>query len=165
MMDTTSGALLYFGIDDYQFALPVEAVRKVIRAVAVTPVPDAAPLIHGVFDYHGDVVAAVNLRARFALEYKEIGVDDRFLLVTTGERLVALVVDRVDGVKEPEPDDLVSVDVPMISNAQEYGLKPCLLESTGRGLVVIYDLEKLLGNSAALAIQQLIASLNHESDD
>lgn len=157
--------MLYFGIDDYQFALPVALVRKVIRAVAVTPVPDVAPLIHGVFDFHGELVTVVNLHERFALTSREIGVDDRFLLVTTGERLIALVVDRVDGVKEPDPADLTNVVVPMVTDALDYGLRPCLLESSGQGLVVIYDLEKLLGNRAPLMIHQLMESLNRDADD
>ena len=59
----------------------------------VTPVPNAPPFVDGVVFSRGQVVPAVNLRARFGFERAEYDLRTRLLVVQHGGRSVGLVVD------------------------------------------------------------------------
>ena len=60
----------------------------------VTRVPNAAPFVDGVVFSRGQVVPAVNLRARFGFERQSYDVRTRLVVVNTGGRNVGLVVDE-----------------------------------------------------------------------
>ncbi|MBA4137997.1 MAG: chemotaxis protein CheW [Opitutus sp.] len=59
----------------------------------LTPVPNAAATIDGVVFSRGQVVPALNLRARFGLPRTENSPTTRLIFVKTADRTVALVVD------------------------------------------------------------------------
>lgn len=161
-MKLLSDALLFFRVASLQVAIPVSMVRMVIRAVAVTPIPDAPSLMYGVIDFHGDIVPVINLRERFQLAPKGVEVNDRFILVNTGTRLLALASDGVEGVKKPLPEEISVVKVPFGGHQtdpiQTYGLEPVHFVSDNNELIIIYDPEKLLGSQLPLLIEELLTS-------
>lgn len=60
----------------------------------VTRVPNAAPFVDGVVFSRGQVVPAVNLRARFGFERAPYDIRTRLVVVSTAGRSVGLVVDE-----------------------------------------------------------------------
>ena len=85
---------LVFWLDQQRFALPVAAVERVLRAVEVTPIPAAPPLVSGVINVQGKVLAVIDLRRRCGLPPKEMDLDDQLVLVRTARRTLVLPVDR-----------------------------------------------------------------------
>ena len=59
----------------------------------VTRVPNAAPFVDGVVFSRGQVVPAVNLRARFGFERAPYDLRTRLIVVQAGGRSVGLIVD------------------------------------------------------------------------
>lgn len=59
----------------------------------VTPVPNTAPAVEGVVFSRGQVIPALNLRARFGLEKAPHTERTRLIFMTLHQRTVALVVD------------------------------------------------------------------------
>jgi len=59
----------------------------------ITPVPNAPPFVEGVVFTRGQVVPAVNLRARFGFQKKPYDLKTRLIVVTDGARVVGLIVD------------------------------------------------------------------------
>lgn len=92
--------LLVFRLDDQRYALRLDAVDRVVRAVAVTPLPEAPDDILGIINVQGRIVPTLSLRRRFALPGKEIEPNDRFIIISTARRIFALVADEVHGVVE-----------------------------------------------------------------
>lgn len=60
----------------------------------VTRVPNAAPFVDGLVFSRGQVVPAVNLRARFGFERAPYDIRTRLVVVSTAGRSVGLVVDE-----------------------------------------------------------------------
>ncbi len=69
--------VLVFELANAQHALPLENVREVVRAVAVTPLPNAPSVIEGIINVRGTVTAVLSLRGRF--DYPERPVNSRRL--------------------------------------------------------------------------------------
>jgi purine-binding chemotaxis protein CheW len=143
-----------FTIDERPFAIPFSAVDRVIRAVEVSPVPNAPRVIHGIFDYHGRVVPVINLRQRLKMADLPIRVHDVFILADTQKRKIALVADRADGILNPMANDLVR------ASAVEQGFEADGLLRRDDGIVLIYDIEKFLSEQDEIMLEEAIEKLN-----
>lgn len=92
--------LVVFSVDDRRYALPLHAVERVVHAVEVTPLPGAPAVVLGAINVAGRVLPVLNLRRRFDLPEREIGLSDQFVITTANGRSVVLVVDQAQGVIE-----------------------------------------------------------------
>lgn len=88
--------LLVFELAAARHALPLECVREVARAVLITPLPDAPPVVEGIIDVRGDVVPVYDLRLRFGMPARRLSPDEWLVTAWTGERVVAFRADRAD---------------------------------------------------------------------
>ncbi len=149
-METNSVEILSFTLDSQRFALPLPTVERVLRALAVTQIPDAPPIVYGVIDYYGEIVAVINLRSHLRLAPKGIHVNDRFIVVKASGRKLALVVDEVESVMKPLDKD--------INEAEEInsGLKIAKIIRDNKGIIFIYDLEKLLNCVDEIKLDELL---------
>jgi purine-binding chemotaxis protein CheW len=129
--------LVVFRLDEQRYALPVAAVERVIRAVAVTPLPNAPPVVLGVIDVEGRVLPVLNLRRRFRLPEREVRPADQFLIAHTTRRTVVLAVDEVQSVIEQPATEIVGSAqiVPGLEHIQG-------VVKLHDGLVLIHDLEQ-----------------------
>jgi purine-binding chemotaxis protein CheW len=131
--------IVVFALDDTRCALSLSAVERPVRAVAITPLPDAPEIVLGVINAQGRIIPVVDVRKRFRFPAREVNVDDRFIIARTTRRPVALVVDAVLGVRELAAGELVSArrDLPYASYLQG-------VAKMEDGLVLIYDLDRFL---------------------
>ena len=110
----------------------------------VTRVPNAPPFVDGVVFSRGQVVPAINMRARFGFERAERDVRTRLIVVQAGSRNVGLLVDGcrefltipADGVQAPG-EGLAGVGARYIAG----------IATIGDRLIVILDLDSLLGSA------------------
>jgi purine-binding chemotaxis protein CheW len=102
-----SSRLVLFVLDGQKYALPLHVVDRVLRAVEVTPLPEAPPVIAGVFSLHGRPVPVIDLRRRFKLPDRGIDVDDHFIVARSSTMLVALPVDEALGLAKGLDDERV----------------------------------------------------------
>ncbi len=157
-MPKASETLMGFWVDNQRFAISVSDIEKVIRAVAVTVVPDAKSVIYGMMDLHGRVIPVINLRERFNLTGKPIEMNDRFVIAKSGNKKFALVVDELEEVIKVTSKDLNKIEVPankkLMSQARELGLEVMQFVSDEKGIIIIYDIEKLLGSEAVIEIRE-----------
>jgi purine-binding chemotaxis protein CheW len=86
--------VLVFEVGGRRFGLPAAAVREVVRAVALAPLPKAPAIVEGVINVRGTLVPVLNIRGRFGLPPKPLEHTDHLVLARAGPRLVALRVDR-----------------------------------------------------------------------
>jgi purine-binding chemotaxis protein CheW len=149
-METNTVEILSFTLDGQRFALPLASVERVLRALAVTHIPDAPPIVFGVIDYYGEIIAVINLRFHLKLPSKGIHVNDRFIVVKSSGRKLALVVDEVESVMKPMEKD--------INQADEInpGLKIAKIIRDNAGIIFIYDLEKLLNSVDVVQLDELL---------
>jgi chemotaxis signal transduction protein len=93
MPDARPNHYILFTVAGTAYALPSHEVAHVEMVEQVTRVPNAAPFVDGVVFSRGQVVPAVNMRARFGFERTAHDLRTRLLVVQTGGRSVGLLVD------------------------------------------------------------------------
>jgi purine-binding chemotaxis protein CheW len=133
--------LVIFSLEERQCALPLPAVERVVRAVEVTPLPEATGTVLGVINVQGQVVPVISLRPRFHLPEREIRPSDQFILVSASTRTLALVVDGVSGVVECPEQDLTPVESVFAGVECVEGVV-----NVGGALILVCSLERLLAS-------------------
>lgn len=134
-----SDSLLVLILGDQRYALPLPAIDRVMRMVAITPLPKAPDIVLGVVNVQGRVIPVINMHRRFHLPEREITLTDQLVVAHTAQRPVALVADAVlDVIAYPEQSLIAAGEVlPNIEYVEG------VLKLTD-GLILIHDLDKFL---------------------
>lgn len=132
-------SLVVFFLDDRRYGLHLDAVERVLPALDVTPLPKAPEIVLGLIDLKGKIIPVFDVRRRFRLREREIGLDDHFIVVNTSRRTVAFPVDSVGGVMEFPEQDIIDAK----------GIIPGLAHTGGvvklkDGMLLIHDVEGFL---------------------
>jgi purine-binding chemotaxis protein CheW len=98
--------ILLFDLDGSEYALPLHAVREVVRAVAVTPLVGAPAVVDGVIDFRGSILPVFSLRRRFGLPDRALTPSERFIVAEARGRTAVLRVDDVRWIASIEDGDL-----------------------------------------------------------
>jgi len=144
--------LLVFRLDEQRYALPLELVKRVVRAAEITPLPKAPPIVLGVIEVEGRVLPVLNIRQRFSLPEREISPDNQFLIARTARLTVVLMIDEAQGVIERLPTEIIGAAhiVPGLEQIQG-------VTKFNDGLVLIHDLEKFLSLDEAHALDKAMS--------
>jgi purine-binding chemotaxis protein CheW len=95
MNDKTAEANYYvlFEIAGTTYAVPSQEVQQLEMIEHITPVPNSAEAIEGVVFSRGNVIPALNLRARFGFTKIEHSPRSRLIVVQVDGRHIGLIVD------------------------------------------------------------------------
>lgn len=128
-----------FLLDGQRYALQLSTVERVIQVVDITPLPKGPEIILGIINNQGQVIPVVNIRSRFRLPKKQIGLSDQLIIANTSKRQVAILVDSATGIIEIPAEEIVPPEriLPHL-NFIEGVIK---LED---GIVLIHDLDTFL---------------------
>lgn len=99
-------SLVGFLVGDVVYAVPISHVREVVAPAPLTALPHAPSAVAGVMDHRGQVVAVVDLRARFGLGSAPDHGRTRWILLEVEGRGVGLITDSVLGVLPVASDGL-----------------------------------------------------------
>jgi purine-binding chemotaxis protein CheW len=135
-----------FALAAGRYALPLASVERIVRAAEVTPLPLAPPVVLGVLDVGGRILPVFDLRQRFRLPRRPIGLNDEFVIARTASREVVLAVDGALGVVEYAAPPIAATAL-----SPELGHLRGII-SHPDGLVLIQDLEHLLSPAEADAL-------------
>lgn len=94
-----------FHLKDYLFGIEVCAVQEIIRYQAMTPVPLAPAMVHGLINLRGQIVTAIDLRQRLELPARPSDDLPTNVIVRTADGAVSLLVDEIGDVVEVDPAD------------------------------------------------------------
>jgi len=135
---------ILFTVAGTTYALRSRDVAHVEMVEQVTGVPNAAAHVDGVVFSRGEVVPALNLRARFGFERAAYDLSTRLLVVRVGSRTVGLVVDAA---REFVTIDPAAIHPPATALT---GLSGRYLEGVatiGDRLILLLNLEEVLAFS------------------
>jgi purine-binding chemotaxis protein CheW len=154
-----------FTLDEGRFALPLEAVERIVRAVAVTTLPKAPTIVLGIINVQGEIIPVINLRWRNNLPARSLGPDDEFIiarhsLADASERAVALWVDAVEGVLECRSDEVLPAA--QLYSGVEYITGA--IKREGR-IILIQDLEQSLSASEAATLDAALTQNDETASD
>ena len=142
-MTTARGGetFILFTVAGTTYAVRSRDVAHVELLEQVTAVPNAAAFVDGVVFSRGQVVPALNLRARFGFERLAYDASTRLVVVAAGGRSVGLVV---DGAREFVAFDAGAIQPP---SSALTGLSGRYLEgiaNIGDRLILVLDLAEVL---------------------
>lgn len=89
-------------VGDTRCAIPLARVIEIALRVRTTPLPGVGAPVTGYVGYRGEAIPAVDLRHRLGAPAPD-RIDDHLVIARTARRPVALIVDRVVGVREVDP--------------------------------------------------------------
>ena len=135
------------------FALPLEAVDRVVRAVEVTRLPEAPAVVRGVINLQGRIICVIDLRRRCGLPARDVDPVDQFVIAHTSSRTVALWVDAATVAECPR-----EAVTPARSLLPGLDYARGLVEHEGR-LVVLFEPDVLLSVEDGGAIDLAMAGL------
>lgn len=143
----TANPHVVFVLEGQRYALALEQVERLLRAVEITPLPESFGMVCGVINLQGRVVPVLDLRRRFGLPGREIDVRDQLLVVRSGQTLIALPVDDTLGlVFEAEGEPLETGN-----NDSQHAYVSSVLP-VGGDLVMVLDVAVLLTPSELRAL-------------
>lgn len=168
--------LVLFTLDGQRFALELASVHRVVRALEVTPLPNAPAVILGVVNVQGEIASVVSLRHRFRLSAREITPSDQFILVSSttpptlptlnatlsatqspaSTRTLALVVDAVAGIIAVEKESIAVGEeiVPSLEYVQG-------VAKLADGLILIHNLERCLSLHEEQMLDDALAGMSN----
>lgn len=144
---------LVFALDGERYGLVLSAVDNVVRAVAITPLPQAPDIVLGVVNVRGRVIPVINMRRRFRLPERGIVLTDQLVIAHTARRPVALVADAVSNILQYPEEDIVEAQS-ILADA-EY------IEGVVRlngSLILIHNLDTFLSLEEETSLDRAIES-------
>jgi purine-binding chemotaxis protein CheW len=131
------------------YALDIELVERVLRAVEIRPVPSGPEILAGLVNVRGSVLPVVDLRMRFELSRRKPRLDDCLILVKTPMRRLALLVESIDGIISRTPEEIASVDA--VAPRTRYFAGVAKLDGE---ILLIQDLARLLSLEEENAVDE-----------
>lgn len=135
----TTRQLCTFLVDGISFGVDVMNVQEVIRYQEMTPVPLAAATVRGLINLRGQIVTAVDMRARLGLEPAISGLPMN-VVATVADGIVSFLVDEIGDVLEVDERAFERVPETLPANLKECVTGVYKLE--GR-LLLLLDAEKV----------------------
>jgi purine-binding chemotaxis protein CheW len=140
----TADNYILFTVAGTAYALPSQDVAHVEMVEQITRVPNAPPFVDGVVFSRGQVVPAINMRARFGFERVPLDVAARLLVVQARGRSVGLLVDSCrefmtvpQSAIHPPGEALSGLSAQYVDG----------VASVGDRLIVLLGLDRLLGST------------------
>ncbi len=135
---------ILFTVAGTSYALPSQDVAHVEMVEQITRVPNAPGFVDGVVFSRGQVVPAINMRARFGFERAPLDVSSRLLVVQSRGRSVGLLVDSCREFMTVPQADIHPPGDALGGLSAEYvdGVA-----SVDNRLIVLLGLERLLGST------------------
>jgi purine-binding chemotaxis protein CheW len=122
-----------------QIGFSASAVREIVRAVAIAPLPGAPAIIEGAINLRGRIVPVVDVRQRLELPALANAPEQFLVILEASERYIAIRVEDVDDV----------TDIATVGLESPSALSPVLQRLSGvaavsSGALVIYDVDAFL---------------------
>ena len=146
--------LCTFMVDGLLFGVDVMNVQEVLRHQETTPVPLAPPTVRGLVNLRGQIVTAIEMRARLGLPQRPREDLPMNVVTTTRSGTLSLLVDELGDVLEVEEQSFEAP--PEMMNAALRELVRGVFKLEGR-LLLLLDAERVA------ALGHTSASRNNES--
>lgn len=150
-----SDNLVVFSLDNQRYALHLNTVERILRAVEVTPIPRAPDIVLGIINVQGQIIPVVNVRRRFGLPEREIDIDDRLIVACTSKMTVVLPVDVVDGIRESSKEEMTPAE--KISPGMEYIEGVIKFDD---GMIFIHDIDRFLSLDEETMLENAVSRMN-----
>lgn len=145
--------LLIFSLSGLRCALPIVSIKRILRAVEISPLPQAPEIVMGLINVQGHVIPVLNIRRLFHLPEIEVNLNDQIVIACTETRHVAILVDCAIAVAEYDVQDIIPSEelfpgidyLEGVAKLQDY-------------IIYIYSLDRFLSSKDEAMIAPLLST-------
>ncbi len=138
--------LVNFRLRDEEFGVEISSVKEIIRVGDITHIPDAPSSVCGVTNLRGQIIAVIDLAEQFGLSrQREIGQSARIVVTEIKDQTVGMLVDAVPEVLKIPAENIEPAPEVIQTEVRKDYIKG--VGKLGNRLIILLDLEKLLGGS------------------
>ena len=139
--DTLENKYLTFMMEREEFGVEIRHVREIVGMQYITDMPDLPEYVNGVINLRGKVIPVMDVRLRFGLESQEYDERTCIIVITVGEQMIGLIVDRVS--------EVLNIDESCVEEAPDLRKNHINRYISGLGKVgdkvkILLNVEKLL---------------------
>lgn len=142
--------LACFNLGDNLFAVDIMRIKEIIEPQKMASLPWISRFLNGVINLRGVVVPVMDMRKRFGMEPAQNRGEEKLLLVTLYQQLLALQVDDVHEVITVAAADIMPAPDVDDEPGAECLLGVCL---SGGKLFMILDVDNLLAPGEVSELQ------------
>jgi purine-binding chemotaxis protein CheW len=113
----TQCSLVIFHLDEKRYAIASDKIKRIIRAVEITAMPNKSKKILGIINLHGTIITVLDLRQLLDLPSTTLGVNDYIIIMKNSEQNIAFIVNQVNFI-EAELSDIISIKKTVHSNLE-----------------------------------------------
>lgn len=133
---------IVFRVGDEEFGVPIHTVQEIVRTGPITPIPDSPEFVEGLVNVRGEIVATINMRARFFLPSEKV--EAKHIVITKQqESLFGLLVDEVTEVLRIPETEIKPPHKLITTIHEEYVSGVITLENR---LIIVLDLARVLSS-------------------
>lgn len=134
--------LACFELAGQAYAVPITNVREILASPALTPLPDAPPVIEGVIDLRGTLIPVLDLAHLLAREGVERGPRARTVVVEVRGFVIGFRVDRATQVVAASQDMMERL--PALTREVGCLVVGSLVRQSDRPPILVLDLDVLI---------------------
>ena len=138
---TDTRQLCTFSLDNLFFGVEVVNVQEVIRYQDMTKIPLASAMIRGLINLRGQIVTAIDMRARLGLPPQSESHQPMNVVLRTGDGVVSLLVDEIGDVLELDGREFERAPETLSGVFREVVLGVYKLEGQ---LLLLLDVERII---------------------
>lgn len=150
-VEATTSQLCTFRLGKLLFGVDVRYVQEVIRYQEMTVVPLAPKYIRGLINLRGQIVTAIDMRARLGLPEVKDSLPMN-VVIRSGDGVVSLLVDEIGDVLQPD-----SSTFERVPETVETGLREILggIHKLDKCLLMLVDVDKLMATNGSGEAKQV----------
>jgi purine-binding chemotaxis protein CheW len=141
-----------FKLGKEEFGVDILKVREIVRYQQIARVPQTSDFIAGVINLRGNIIPVIDLRKKVGLPNIEKNDRTRIIVFYVAEKLVGMIVDRVDRVIRLRQDQIEPPPDIGLGKIQEFVSGVGKVEN---GLFILLNTEKLLTDEEILPIDEM----------
>lgn len=145
--------LVSFQLAQEEYGIEITRVQEIILMGEITRVPQTPNYIKGLINLRNTVIPIVDLRLRFGLEPQVPGDDTRIMVTNVAGKTIGIIVDAVSEVLRISKEQISAPPPTVAGLGREYLTGLVKLE---KRLLVLLDIDKILGKSEAESVESLV---------
>ncbi|ASJ16087.1 chemotaxis protein CheW [Thermococcus chitonophagus] len=136
-----------FRLGNEEFCLEISKVREIKEMMPITRVPNAPDFVEGVINLRGQITTVVNLKKLLGYYDDEDLSNKKIIIAEVNGEIVGVIVDAVSDVLTLTEDQIEQPPKTLASKVDMRFIKGIAKINNGERLLIMLDLDKLLGES------------------
>jgi purine-binding chemotaxis protein CheW len=166
--------LVVFELDTEEYAVEIKDLQEIIKIPDITPIPNTAEFIRGIFNLRGKIIVVIDLEKRFNLVREKDPTEGNIIVAEVNENSFGIVVDKVSEIinvdkssVQPTPA-LATFKIQaeyikgvVVQDGQEDGAGESSKGDNGENesrLIIFLDMRKMLQEKELMSISQIAES-------